>query len=261
MDERELRLSISRYLTNVTYVDDCLGRVLATLEELGYADHTVVVLLSDHGEMLGERGGAHTKYCLYDSAMRVPLIVHWPGVSRAGLVCHAPVELVDLMPTWLEAAGLQPAPYLPGRSLRPLLEGKAPEAIGWRDATLSEQYTAAVEDPGRPGVPRGQWAIREGRYKLIHRAGARSALYDLQEDPGELYNLIDEPSLAPVRDRLRARIVQGVIERAEQFPARWEPVVTIARQGSPTAAPVASPAASGAPPSRSPGRNVTARGG
>ncbi len=231
MDERELRLSVSRYLTNVTYVDDCLGRVLDTLDELGYAENTLVVLLSDHGELLGERGGAHTKYSLYDGAVRVPLIVRWPGL-RAGLVSPAAVELVDLMPTWLEAAGVPLPPILPGRSLRPLLEGQGPESLGWRGATLAEQYTPATE---QPDAPRGQWTIRERRYKLIHRAGARSALYDLQEDPNEFRNLIEEPALAPVRERLYAALAQGVIARAERFPAGWEGAVTIAR--APGAAP------------------------
>ena len=142
MDEQELRTSVLRYLTNVTFVDDCLGKVLTTLDDLGYADNTLVVLLSDHGELLGERGAAHTKYSLYDSAVRVPLIVRWPGVSRPGLVSSAAVELVDLMPTWLEAAQVDVPPYLPGRSLRPLLEGSAPETAGWRELTLSEQFTA-----------------------------------------------------------------------------------------------------------------------
>jgi arylsulfatase A-like enzyme len=226
MDERELRLSISRYLANVTYVDDCLGKVLSTLDELGYAEDTLVVLLSDHGEMLGERGGAHTKYSLYDNAARVPLIVRWPGAGRAGHVSHAAVELIDLMPTWLDAANLPIPSILPGRSLRPLLEGQSPEEVSWREATLSEQYTAATEGSGNP---RGQWTIREARYKLIHRTGARSALYDLQEDRNEFRNLIDDPALAPVRERLYARLAQGVIARAEQFPARWEPVVATAQ--------------------------------
>ncbi|MGH2367069.1 MAG: sulfatase family protein [Chloroflexota bacterium] len=225
MDEREIRHSVARYLTNVTYVDDCLGRVLAALEEGGVADQTLVVLLSDHGELLGERAGGHTKYCLYDSALRVPLIVRWPGVNQAGLVSPAAVELVDLMPTWLEAAGLPVPAMLPGRSLRPLLEGQAPEAVGWREATLSEQYTSV----DTPGAPRGQWTVREQRYKLIERVSAPSALYDLQEDPQEVHNRIDDPVLAAVRERLRARLVRGVITRAEAFPAQWEPVVTIAR--------------------------------
>jgi arylsulfatase A-like enzyme len=249
MDEGELRLSISRYLTNVTYVDDCLGKVLTVLDELGYAENTLVVLLSDHGELLGERGraghgGGHTKYSLYDSAVRVPLLVRWPGVSREGLVSHAAVELVDLMPTWLDTAGLAVPEILPGRSLRPLLEGRSPDEIGWRTATLSEQYTPAVEEGGsgaNAGGPsaavrgtghrqaRGQWTIREQRWKLIHRAGARSALYDLQWDAGELRNLIDDPRYTEEKARLYALLAQGTIQRAEQFPAQWEPVVTIAR--------------------------------
>ncbi|MDQ3701100.1 MAG: sulfatase-like hydrolase/transferase, partial [Chloroflexota bacterium] len=245
MDEPELRTSIARYLINVSYVDDCLGKVLTALDELGYAENTLVVLLSDHGELLGERrqpghGGAHTKYSLYDSAVRVPLIVRWPGVSRPGVVSHAAVELIDLMPTWLDAARAAAPPYLPGRSLRPLLEGQTPQQAGWRQATLSEQFTAAIdtlietptEAPGNSGLPdgaaptpRGQWAVREQRYKLIHRAGARSAFYDLQQDPGELENLIDDSSLATIRERLYAHLAQGVISRAEQFPAQWQPVV------------------------------------
>jgi choline-sulfatase len=236
MDEHELRTSIARYLTNVSYVDDCLGKVLAALDDLGYAENTLVVLLSDHGELLGERrqtghGGGYTKYSLYDSAVRVPLIVRWPGVSQPGLVSQAAVELIDLMPTWLDAAGVEAPPYLPGRTLRPLLAGQAPEQVGWRAATLSEQFTPATEGAGGP---RGQWTIREARYKLIHRTGARSAFYDLQEDPNEFHNLIDDPALAPARERLYAHLAQGVIARAEQFPAMWAPVVEIAR---PPAAP------------------------
>jgi len=243
MDEAELRTSVARYLTNVTYVDDCLGKVLTALDELGYAENTLVVLLSDHGEALGERGGAHTKYSLYDSAVRVPLIARWPGVSRPGTVSHAAVELIDLMPTWLDAAQVQAPPYLPGRSLRPLLAGHSPEEVGWRRATLSEQFTPAVEQPSVAGAPagdgaaRGQWAIREERYKLIHRTGARGAFYDLQEDPNELHNLIDDPALAPQRERLYAELAQGVIRRAEQFPAMWSPVVEIARAPRNTPAP------------------------
>ena len=231
MDEGERRLAVARYLANVTYVDACLGRVLEALADLGYEEDTLVVLLSDHGELLGERGGAYTKYSLYDAALRVPLLVRWPGVSRPGLVSHAPVELVDLMPTWLAAAGLEVPPLLPGRSLRPLLEGQDPSgapaggaAAGWRTATLSEQYTST----SIPGAPRGQWALRERRYKLIERATGRSALYDLAEDPLEHHNRIDDPALADVRDRLRTQLLRDVIARAEQFPARWEPAVAIA---------------------------------
>jgi arylsulfatase A-like enzyme len=140
-------------------------------------------------------------------------------------VSHAPVELVDLMPTWLEAAGLPVPCMLPGRSLRPLLEGQSPETVDWREATFSEIYTAV----DHAGAPRGQWAIRTPHYKLIERLSARSALFDLQADPNELHNRIDHPALAAVREHLRLRLLHGVMARAEQFPAQHEPVVAIAR--------------------------------
>src|SRR6266542_5026467 len=230
LDETELRTSIARYLTNVTYVDDCLGRALEALDRLGFAENTLVVLLSDHGELLGERrqpgfGGGHTKYCLYDSAMRVPLIVRWPGIGQPGQVSHAAVELIDLLPTWLDAAGVAIPAMLPGSSLRPLVEGQNPESIGWREHTLSEQYTSAET----PQSPRGQWAIRTARYKLIERAGGRSALFDLVEDPNEFRNRIDDPEMIDVRDFLRGRLLRDVIRRAEQYPAQHEGQVTIAR--------------------------------
>jgi arylsulfatase A-like enzyme len=121
---------------------------------------------------------------------------------------------------------------LPGRSLRPLLHGASSEEAGWRSATLSEQYTPAVEEMGQGrtewGRGRGQWTLREKRWKLIHRAGARSALYDLQSDPLELRNLIDDPEHVQEKARLYALLAQGTIQRAEQFPALWEPVVTVA---------------------------------
>jgi len=230
MDERELRTSIARYLTNVTYLDACLGRVLTALDDTGLAENTLVVVLSDHGELLGERGGGHTKYCLYDSAIRVPFIVRWPGAGRPGLVSDAPVELIDLMPTWLEAAGVAVPDMLPGRSLRPLLAGQAPEKIHWREATFSEQYTPV----DTPGAPRGQWALRTARYKLIERAGARSALYDLAEDPNEFRNRLDDDEMIDVRDFLRGRLLRDTITRAEQFPARHPGSVTVARPASVT---------------------------
>jgi len=225
MTPQELRLSVSRYLANVSYVDAQFGRVLATLEETGQADKTMVVYFSDHGELLGERGGGHTKYCLYESAIRVPLLVRWPGVSQAGLVSSAPVELIDLLPTWLEAAGLPVPNFLPGRSLRQLLAGESPREIGWREATFTEQYTAVAT----PGAPRTQWALREHRYKLIERVSGQSALYDLQEDPMEYHNLIDDPTLAPVRERLRTQLLHDMMARTEQYPAQNWPQVAIAR--------------------------------
>lgn len=215
MDEREIRLSVSRYLTNCTYIDHCMGMVLDTLEATGHKENTLVVFFSDHGDMLGERAGAHTKYCMYDNAMRTPLLVRWPGVGKPGVVSDATVSHVDLMPTWLEAVGLDIPDMMVGRSLRPLLEGQDVKSAGWPEGAFSELYTSAET----PGAPRAQWTWRESRHKLIQRVGgARSALYDLVKDPNEFHNLIDDPALADVRERMRLTILTDVMTRAEQYP-------------------------------------------
>ena len=224
MDEREIRLSTARYLANCNYIDRCMGMVLDTLEATGHKDNTIVAFFSDHGDMLGERAGAHTKYCMYDSAMRVPLLMRWPGVNKPGLVSDAMVGLIDLMPTWLDAAQLDIPNMMQGENLRLLLEGQDSESIDWREGAFSEIYTS----PENPEEPRGQWTLRESRHKFIQRSGsARSALYDLVEDPNEFNNLIDDPNLADVRERMRTTLLTDVIAASEQYP-----VVSIAHRQS-----------------------------
>jgi len=205
MTEEDIRWSRTRYFTNVTYVDHCLGRVLDALKARGLEENTLVIFFSDHGDLMGERNNAHTKYCMYDSAVRVPLIVRWPGLNQ-GQVLDTPVELVDLMPTWLEVAGVGVPGTMPGRSLRPLLEGDVPD--NWRTASFSEMYTI-------PRESRAQWILRENRYKLIERVSAHSALYDLETDPNEFHNQIDDPALADVRDRLRTALLHRVMVDSE----------------------------------------------
>lgn len=224
MTDDEHRISVARYLANVTFVDDCLGKVLDALDETGLAEDTVVCFLSDHGEMLGERDRCFSKYGLYDSTVRVPLLVRWPGVGTVGTVCDAAVELTDLMPTWLDALGVKPSPQLPGRSLRPLLTEQSPAEAGWRTASLTELYTPTAEN----GPPRAQWAARSSRYKLIERPAGASALYDLQADPGELINRIDDPALATVLAELRATLLHRLMTEAENSPVGDTAAVAIA---------------------------------
>ncbi|GAA3148324.1 arylsulfatase A-like enzyme [Kribbella aluminosa] len=224
MTEHEHRLSIARYLASVTFVDDCLGKVLDALDETGLTDDTVVCFLSDHGEMLGERDRCFSKYSLYDSAVRVPLLVRWPGVGVPGAFSDAPVELTDLMPTWLDALGLEQPRRLPGMSLRPLLEGASAAQAGWRTASLTELYTAASEG----GPPRAQWAVRNREYKLIERSSGANALYDLEVDPGEFVNLIDDPARSEVCEELRATLLHRLMTEAEDCPAGDPAAVAIA---------------------------------
>ena len=117
---RETREAIAAYYACVTFLDTQLGLVLDALDELGLADNTIVIFFADHGFHLGEHGH-WSKYTLFEQSTRVPMIVRVPGLTPAGAVCDEIVELVDLLPTIGELAGLELPANLEGTSFVPLL--------------------------------------------------------------------------------------------------------------------------------------------
>lgn len=182
------------YLGAISYVDDKLGRLMQALRATGQADDTVVILTSDHGEMLGERG-AWYKMSFLEGASRVPLVVSSPGRFAVRRVSTA-VSLVDLLPTLVEigndgAAGRYVTP-IDGHSLLPQLQG-APghdEAIG---EYLAEGAVAPVV------------MIRRGRHKFIHSPADPDQFYDLQADPYERRNLGGSTDADPFRCEVAGR--------------------------------------------------------
>ena len=184
----------SAYDGEVAAADAVVGDLLAELERLGIYDRAVIVLLSDHGEGLGEHGEEEHGVLLYREALQVPLLLKLPGGRRAGERLAAPVQLVDVAPTLLELAGLPVPAGLDGRSLL------AAEA-------------AAADRPvyGETWYPRLHFgwselgSIIEGDWHLID--GPDPELYDLAGDPGETVNLIGRRAglAARLRDELRAR--------------------------------------------------------
>ena len=192
--EDHVRNARHAYYGMVSYVDDKIGGLLVALAATGLADDTVVVLTSDHGDMLGERGLWY-KMCFFEDAARVPLIVCAPGTIAPGRVA-ANVSLVDLFPTFIDlAGGGGPAPVDPldGNSLAPLLAG---ETGGWPDTVLGE-YTA--ESAAAP-----IFMVRRGRYKYIACAADPPQLYDLAGDPREQRNLAGDPAHAEAARALAA---------------------------------------------------------
>jgi iduronate 2-sulfatase len=171
------------YAASVSYMDAQLGRLLTALQESGAAERTVVVIWSDHGFLLGEHA-IWGKHCLYEAALRSPLMIQVPGMSHPGQVCPAVVETVDVLPTLLDLCGLPAPGRLDGVSLRPQLEDpslpSSKPALGfWRD---------------------GKSTLRDNRYRLIQHLQSEGPpqyeLFDFREDPGELRNLAaDEPEL------------------------------------------------------------------
>lgn len=197
-DTARLRRHQEHYHASVAFVDEQIGRILAELDRLGLADNTLVLATSDHGEMLGDLD-CFQKSCAYESATHIPLIMRWPGQVNPGAVDRDRfVDLNDILPTFLDAAGVKyPGPLeLPGGSLLDPDQG--------RDRAV--QYMENGHGPKR-------WcALRDERYKFVYAYfGGWEALFDLQNDPGEQRNILADGIPAEhraVRDRLFKQLVE-----------------------------------------------------
>jgi choline-sulfatase len=209
VSEDDIRASRHGYYANVSYVDERIGDILAALEACALAEDTVTIFCSDHGEFLGEHG-LFFKMSFREHPARIPLVVHAPGRFAARRVLQ-PVSLADVAPTLADLArpGLSSELSRPvdGRSLLALLEG-APEDP---DATVAGEYLA--ESALGPMV-----MLRRGRWKFIHTPSDPDQLFDLESDPLELVNLVEEGEHAGVvrdfRDEVARRWDLPELERA-----------------------------------------------
>jgi arylsulfatase A len=211
------------YLAALEHLDTSVGRLLAALDEHKLRENTMVVFLSDNGgvnyayDIAPYKGGPGTattltvakreydcaplrgtKGTLYEGGVRVPCLVRWPGVAKAGSLCETPVQATDWFPTLLDAAGANvPAKELPadGTTIRPLIEGRTIEerAVYWYAPLYDLRWGAT------PAA-----AVRHGKFKIIeffgdsfgpdgkYRPGRRTELYDLEADPAEAKDIAAE---------------------------------------------------------------------
>jgi arylsulfatase A-like enzyme/predicted Zn-dependent protease len=169
----------SGYDREISYVDACFGDLVKRLRDGGLLDRSVLVVVGDHGESLGEHGEDTHGYFLYDATLRVPFILRAPGLVPRGLTVGGPVELVDVAPTVLDLLGLPPLEKAQGKSLRPRIEG-----------TDDGRLAVAHAETLMPRLEYGLAAlhmIRDPRYKYIE--APRPELYDIEKDPGERHDL------------------------------------------------------------------------
>ena len=201
--------TIRRRAEMLLAVDDGVGRILDALRAEGILDETVVIFTSDNGFFYGEHGLSLERRMPYEEAIRTPLIVRFPGVADSGSRIERLVSSVDLAPTVLELTGTAIGAHVQGRSFVPLLMG---DERGAREWVFVEFFT--YENPFPWLVDMDYRAIRTERYKYIHwmQHPDEAELYDLQEDPYETRNLIDDPALAEVRTQLRAALADAVVE-------------------------------------------------
>lgn len=212
--DEQHRKSKAAYYAMIEQVDTEVGRMLNALEETGQAENTIVIYMSDHGEMLGDHGIFLKGPYFYEGAIRVPLIMRWPGKYKAGLRSDALVEMTDLTPTLLEAAGLSIPAGVQGRSLTPVLTGKT---TTHRDSIYCEFYDSlAIYNPPPMGT-----CVRNERYKLIYYQGLKAGeLYDLDKDPTETHNLWDSSNDRPAREDMMHTLVTRMVDTIDPIPER-----------------------------------------
>ena len=203
------------YYGNISTVDEKLGEILDALEERGWLENSLLIFCSDHGEMLGDHGLAY-KWLMYDPIVHIPLMIRTPKSVNNPSETHDLTSLMDLGPTILEAAGVPVPTYLEGRSLMPYLNG---EEVNPRKYVFCEDNY--------------QIMMRSDTHKMVYYIGQEEGeLYDLAEDPGELWNLWDKSEYAEVKSKMLVDLLEWMAasnyynagykrQRSKQYGMRW----------------------------------------
>lgn len=193
-DPDERLRAFAAYYGLCTWLDHNVGQIINALHAAGLEDSTQIIYTSDHGDNLGARG-VWGKSTLYEESVKVPMLIAGPGIIPS--VCETPVDLLDLFPTILQGAGLDPRHEMQGRPGRALqdIATSSPEP---ERPILSEYHAAGSNTAG--------FMLRKGRWKYHYYVGFRPELFDLQEDSEELVDLAADASHAEVRASMHAAL-------------------------------------------------------
>jgi choline-sulfatase len=192
------------YDAELAYVDDVLGRFWGGLEQRGLIRRTLVVFTADHGESLHEHGESTHGYFVYQSTLRVPLIVHWPSQSSTFMSQVAePVRLLDVAPTLVQIAGLARPAEFQGRNLLSLIATPASNAA--KAGGLEEIYSESLYSQTHFGTSALR-TLRVGRYKYVQ--APRPEFYDLTQDPKEEHNLYESQKSMALGFRNRLELLR-----------------------------------------------------
>lgn len=196
--------TIRERLRMLAAVDEGLGQIFAALEKQGTLNQTVVMVIGDNGYFYGEHGLSEERRLAYEESVRLPLLVRYPPQVKAGAEPTGMALTTDLAPTILELAGAPALPGIDGRSLVPLF---ARTPADWRKSFLIE-YTTDIVFPRT--LKMGYDAVRTERYKFIRyrELGGMNELYDLQQDPFELTNLIGSPAAVGLRQQMETELAR-----------------------------------------------------
>ncbi len=214
MNHASTRRMLANYLGKLTLVDDCVGRLAEALKARGTWDQTLVCVTADHGEMMGGHGYL-TKGRFYEEAVRVPLLVRWPGHVKTGR-SKAPVQMMDVYPTIVEAVGGE---LSPGRFAKSLLSIATGEKESIRPIAVSEIGDRA---PLR-------MMARDSRYKYWADE-QREFLFDLETDPLEMNELSEKPEHHETLNKMREKLLTHLRSNQVNLSAGYKPKVQRMRE-------------------------------
>ena len=210
MGEAQVRQSRQGYYGSVTQVDEQIGRILEALEKRHMLENTLILYLSDHGDMTGDQNLWRKSYA-YEPSAHIPMLLRLPGElydAPHGRVCSLPVEIRDILPTLLDAASLPGAEQLDGKSLISPAQG---HEDGWRE-WIDLEHDICYH-------PSNHWsALTDGRMKYIYHArDGEEQLFNLEDDPHEINDLASLPEHQEALLLWRNRLIEHLSERGERF--------------------------------------------
>lgn len=208
-NEEKFRHMIRMYYGIISQTDDAVGIMINYLKQNGLYDDTVIIYTSDHGDMCGERRMMDKHYIMYDSVVRVPLIIKYPR-TKPKTVADPVVHALDLVPTLLDICGLPKPDGLEGISLMPYVTGDAPEKV--------RKYALVTYNGQQFGLYT-QRMITDGRVKYVWNCSDKDELYFLDEDKDELINRIDDEGCAELISDLR-RDMAKELKDADDYTMR-----------------------------------------
>jgi len=202
-DRQALARDMAVYYGMVSCMDKYIGKILDHLDALGMADNTLVAFTSDHGHYYGHHNLIAKGPFHYEDGVRVPTIIRWPGKVEPATRSSSLLSLIDLAPSFLSAAGIEPPRFMSGLNQVPVWTGEAKQV---RDHALVEN----THDP-KQAVLR---TYVDDRYKLtIYRSFDCGELFDLKEDPGEFNNLWNQPDATALREKVMLRFLQAEMKK------------------------------------------------
>ncbi|MEE8442061.1 MAG: sulfatase/phosphatase domain-containing protein [Spirochaetia bacterium] len=202
---------LARCYGQIIQTDAAIGRILDSLDDLGITDNTIVIMCADHGDAVASHGGLWDKASTYiEEVARVPLFVRWPDRFTGGTVVDRPVGNLDVTATMVDAAGLEVPEWMQSRSLLPVCTD--PETLDYPDHIVAEH--------NGHGEVILQRIIVEGSLKYVAALFDGDELYDLDDDPFERRNLLNDPEYADAKARLRRKLIRHIESTGDKRAAK-----------------------------------------